>query len=106
MTHPQPGEALAGQVLAADPEDSLFEGVREHLESVISWARSEQALALEHDQLEEKALTDGYELMRRLTEAHMGLRAAREPRRSDVTGADGKVRITVENGQEHTRVMI
>ena len=34
------------------------------------------------------------------------LRAAREQRRSDVTGADGKVRVTAEDGQEHTRVMI
>lgn len=106
MTHPQPGQALAGQVPAADLEDALFEGVRGHLESMISWARSGQALALEYDQLEDKTLADGYELMRRLTEAHMALRAAREQRRSDVTDAEGKVRVTAEDGQEHTRAMI
>ena len=75
---------------------------------MIAWARSADALALEHDKLEEKTLTDGYELMRRLTEAHTALRAraAREQRRNDVTDADGKVRATAERGQEHTRVMI
>ncbi len=39
-------------------------------------------------------------------EAHLVLRAAREQRRRDVTGADGDTRTTAEDGQQHTRVMI
>ena len=73
---------------------------------MISWARSEEALALEHDKLEKRAITDGLELMRLLAEAHLGLRALLEQRRDDVRDADGGLRHTAEDGQEHTRVMI
>ena len=73
---------------------------------MICWAKSGEALALEHDQLEEKTLAGGYELMRVLAESHMALRAAREQRRDDVVDADGDARATAEDGQEHTRVMI
>ncbi|MGH3321906.1 MAG: hypothetical protein ACRDN9_17380 [Streptosporangiaceae bacterium] len=102
----QPAGGAGGQAEAADLEDALFGRVREQAEWMISWARSGQALALEHDQIEERALADGFELMRVLTEAHMALRAAREQRRGDVTDADGDARTGAEDGQEHTRVMI
>jgi hypothetical protein len=46
------------------------------------------------------------ELMRLLAQAHLGLRALREQRRDDVTGGDGGLRRTAEDGQEHARVMI
>ena len=49
---------MAGPVPAADLEDALFAGVRQHLESMIGWARSGEALALEHDQFEGKTLTN------------------------------------------------
>jgi hypothetical protein len=88
----QPAGAVGGQAEATDFEDVLFGAVREHAESMISWARSGEALALEHDQLEEKTLADGFELMRVLTEAHMALRAARERRRRDVTDGGGVAR--------------
>ncbi|HEY6314135.1 MAG TPA: hypothetical protein VIY52_25515 [Streptosporangiaceae bacterium] len=57
-----PADAAGGQGEAA-----LFEPVRECAEAMIAWARSGEALALEHDKLEEKTLADGMELMRRLT---------------------------------------
>ena len=98
--------AASGPTEAADAEAALFDRVLEQAKSMIAWARSADALALEHDKLEEKTLADGYELMRRLTEAHTPLRAAREQRRDDVTDVGGKVRATAERGQEHTRVMI
>jgi hypothetical protein len=101
-----PAGAAGGEDGAAGLEDALFAAVREHAESMIGWAKSEQALALEHDRLEERALADGLELMRVLTEAHMALRAAREQRRADVRDADGQVRATAEDGQGHTRIMI
>jgi hypothetical protein len=52
------------------------------------------------------SMADGLKLMRLLAEAHMALRAAREESRGDVQDADGDLRVTCEDGQEHTRVMI
>jgi hypothetical protein len=102
----RPGDAVAGPVGAADLEDALFAGVRQHLESMIGWARSEEALALEHDQFEGKTLAGGFEVMRLFTEAHMAVRTAREQRRADVLDADGDRRTSAETGQEHTRIMV
>ncbi len=98
--------AAGGLPGAGDVEDALFSGVREQAESMISWAKPDEALALEHDAIEERAMADGLELMRLLAEAHMALRATREERRGDVRDADGDLRVTCEDGQEHTRVMI
>ena len=106
MAHSLPGGAAGGKAEAADLEDGLFSAVREHSELMITWAKSAEALALEHGQLEERAMADGLELMRLLAQAHMSLRAAREQRRDGVTDADGDVRAVTEDGQEHTRVMI
>ena len=44
--------------------------------------------------------------MRIFTEACLGLRTAREQRRTDVADAAGDVRVSTEDGQEHTRVMV
>jgi hypothetical protein len=95
-----------GEPGTPESEDALFSGVRERAESMISWARSGEALALEHHELENRAVKDGQELMRLLTQAHLNLRALREERRGDVADADGDVRRTAEAGQERTRVMI
>jgi len=106
IAHVRPTGVASGPVEAADAEAALFDGVLEQAESMIAWARSGEALGLEHDVLEEKVLAEGYELMRRLTEAHVALRAAREQRRGDVTDAEGDLRVTAERGREHTRIMI
>ena len=106
MARVRPEDAAAGQVPAADLEDALFGTLRQQLESMISWAKSEEALALEHDQFESRALTEGFEVMRIFTEAHLGLRAAREQRRTDVADAGGDLRVSTEDGQEHTRMMV
>src|SRR5260370_41093769 len=47
----------AGRPGAADLWGALFSSVREHAESLISWARSAEALLLEHDPLAEKTMT-------------------------------------------------
>ena len=100
------GRGAAGEVPAADLEDALFDGLRRQVESMISWGKSDDALALEHDQLESRALAGGFEAMRIFTEAHLELRTARECRRADVADADGDARMTAEDGQEHTRIMV
>ena len=106
MAQARPREAAAGQVPAADLEDALSGALRQQLESMISWAKSGEALALEHDQFESRTLTEGFEVMRIFTEAHLGLRTAREQRRADVADAAGNLRVTTEDGQEHTRMMV
>ena len=106
MAQPGPGCGAAGEVPAADLEDALFDGLREQVESMISWAKSDDALTLAHDQLESRTLAGGFEAMRIFTEAHMDLRAARESRRAGVVDADGDARTTAEDGQEHTRIMV
>jgi hypothetical protein len=95
-------EPLAGE----DLEDRMFDAVRARLESLIGWGRSSEAIGLEHAPLEERVLAEGFEVMRLFTEAHLGLRTAREERRSDVVDADGDVRVTVETGKEHSRTML
>jgi hypothetical protein len=93
--------------LSADElEDRLFDELREHVESMIAWARSEPSLAMQHAPLEEHALAEGYKAVQLLTEAHMKIRATREQRRSDVLDAEGRTRVSVEAGQDHTRMML
>jgi hypothetical protein len=106
MAQVRSGDGIAGQVPVPSPEDALFDGLRQQVESMISWAGSEDALALEHDQFESRTLAEGFEVMRIFTEAHMGLRTVREQRRADVVDADGNARVTAVAGQEHTRVMV
>ena len=91
-----PGAGMAGTVTAAELEDALFNAVRGHLEEMITWGRGDEALGMEHFELEEKTLADGFEVMRLFTEAHMAVRAARETRRDDVADADGDARVTVQ----------
>jgi hypothetical protein len=91
---------------AAEAEDALFAGVREQAEAMIGWARSRDALGVEHHVVEERAMTGGMELMRLLVQAHLDLRVLREQRRDDVTDADGDARRSAEAGQERTRVMV
>jgi len=95
-----------GDTWAADSEEALFAGVRGHAEAMIAWAGSPEALALDNGQLESRAMRDGLEFMRLLTQAHLDLRAAREQPRHDVTDAGGDARTSCEDGHERTRVMI
>ena len=67
-----------GDAGAADSDEALFAGVRGHAEAMIAWAGSAEALALDNGQLESRAMRDGLEFMRLLTQAHLDLRAARQ----------------------------
>jgi len=87
-------------------EDRLFDDLRAQVESMIAWARTDAALAMQNAPLEERALAEGFEATRLLTEAHMMVRAAREQRRTDVIDADARARVTTAAGQKHTRTML
>jgi hypothetical protein len=102
----EPDPLPAGGRRGPQVEDGLFSPVREHVESMIVWGRSDEALGLEHAALEARVLAEGHEMMRRFTEAHLALHTLRETRRDDVVDADGDRRVTVVPGQQHTRVMI
>jgi hypothetical protein len=55
---------------------------------------------LTHAQLEERIATRGREVMRQMLQDHLDLRSIREPRRSEVVGADRMVRRRIEPGHE------
>jgi hypothetical protein len=97
---------MAGQAVVPDLENGLFDGVRGHVEAMVSWARSQEALGLDHDQFESRTVEDGWEMMRLFAEAHMAVRTMRERRRDDVIDAAGNRHGSVETGQEHTRIMV
>ena len=53
------------------------------------WLSGPEAAGLTHAELEEQLGARGRELLRRLHQDHLDLRAAREQRRTNVTGPDG-----------------
>jgi hypothetical protein len=65
----------------------------------------EDALSMEHGQIEQRVRSDGMEMMRLVTQAHLDLRAVREEH-VPVTDADGDARVTAEDRQDRTRIMI
>jgi len=77
-----------------------FAGARSCYEETERWLACDEAAALTHAELEEQLSARGRELLRRLFQGQLELRAAREQRRGDVT-ADGVPRTRVEKG--HSR---
>jgi phage terminase small subunit len=65
------------------------------------WLSGAVAAGLTHAELEEQVDARGRELLRRMYQDHLDLRAACEQRLQKVTGADGVARIRAETG--HTR---
>jgi len=78
-----------------------FAQARDCYEETERWLAGGEAAALTHAELEDQLGARGRELLRRMFQAQLDLRAAREQRRDDVTGADGVVRTRAERG--HTR---
>nr|WP_156164340.1 ISKra4 family transposase [Streptacidiphilus albus] len=72
---------------------SLFGALVEELED-------ESADVLTHGQLEDLIAARGREVMRRLLQDHLDLRSIREPRLTEVRGADQVVRRRIEPGHE------
>ncbi len=63
-------------------------------------AASEQALGLEHSELEVRLAEDARELARQVLQDQLDLRAVLEPRLGGVIGAEGTPRRSVERGHE------
>jgi len=75
---------------------------REHLESVVAWLDSPQAMDAGHGELEARLQVDAREQYRLLLQGHLDERAERERRREEVTGSDGVTRRRVENGHRRS----
>ena len=87
---------------AAGPGDGFAAG-RASFESVVGFLDGAEAAAMEHAELEAELDTRGRELMRRLLQDHLDLRAGRDERLDAVTDTDGVARSRVESG--HTRAL-
>jgi len=81
--------------------ERTFAQARACYEETEAWLAGEDAAALTHAELEDHLRARGRELLRRLLQDHLDLRAAREQRRDGVTGPDGIVRTRAEMG--HSR---
>lgn len=79
------------------PEEA-FTRSREAFDRTVEWLAGPEAAGLEHAAIEERLAADGREAQRLQLQEHLGLRAAREPRRADVTGEDGSARTRAERG--------
>jgi hypothetical protein len=67
---------------------------------MLSFLDGTDAAGLSHAELEERLERDGRELLRRLLDDHLALRAVREQRLERVVGDEGVVRGRVESGHE------
>jgi hypothetical protein len=79
---------------------SGFERSQALFAGLVEWAAGEQALGLEHSELEARLVKDGRELARQVLQDQLDLRAVLEPRVGGVIGADGTPRRSVERGHE------
>jgi hypothetical protein len=81
--------------------DAAFARSREAFAQIEEWLDGPEAAGLEHAAVEEQLAGRGREILRRLLQDHLDLRAAREQRRERVTGPDGVARTRAETG--HSR---
>lgn len=67
----------------------VFDLACQQFESLINAVYDESTADMEHGEVERLISQMGNELLRRVMQAHLDLRALREPRREDLTGVDG-----------------
>ena len=79
---------------------SGFSASYAQFESLIGFLDGADAAGLSHAELEERLDRDGRELLRRMLDDHLALRAAREQRLDEVIGDEGVRRVRVEAGHE------
>jgi hypothetical protein len=102
-----PGDELlpagAGDPDRAPEMDAGFAASREQFESLVGFLDGTGAGGLSHGELEDRLDRDGRELLRRLLDDHLALRAVREQRVERVVGDEGVTRGRVESG--HARAL-
>jgi len=85
---------------ATSPDASAFGESRACFEDIVGWLAGAEAGSSAHGELEGDLDRQGRDLLRRLLQDHLDLRAQREER-AEVTDADGVTHGSVEAG--HTR---
>jgi hypothetical protein len=75
-----------------------FEASRQHAEEIVSWLEGPEAAALAHAELEDQLDARGRELLRRMLQDHLCLRAVNEVRMEGVVDSDGVAHGAVETG--------
>lgn len=84
--------------------DDAFNTSRARFEQVCSFMGGEEASSLTHGELETRLTIDVRDLVRQLYQDHLDLRAVREERLGEVTGAEGAGRGSVE--ADHVRPLL
>ena len=82
--------------MSATPCVQAFDGSRAQFEQIIGWLAGEDAAGMTHDELERHLDVDGRELLRRLLQDHLDLRAHQECRLDEVADHAGVPRTTTE----------
>jgi len=90
------GESASGSGGSVVPAG--FGSSREQFESLLCFLDGTDAAGFSHGELEEQLDRDGRELLRRLLDDHLALRALREERLRQVVGDEGVARGRVETG--------
>ena len=90
---------------ATSPDAVAFGGSRVCFEEVIGWLEGTDAASVTHGELEDDLDRRGRELLRRLLQDHMDLRAHRE-KRVPVVDTDGVNHASVEVGHQRTLATI
>jgi hypothetical protein len=75
-----------------------FAAAREQFGVIVARLQSALVLRMEHGEVEGLISREGTELLRRLLQGHLDVRAAEEIREAGVQGADGVVRSHVREG--------
>jgi hypothetical protein len=84
------------------PHDlEIFEATRNYANAAISDFRSDEMCELQFSEIESQAMIKGLEFSRLLIQGQLDLRAAKESRLEQVTGADGVERQHVRKDCEH-----
>jgi hypothetical protein len=86
---------------ATSPDATAFGGSRACFEEIVGWLEGTDAACLTHGELEDDLDHRGRELLRRLLQDHLDLRARRE-QRTEVSDADGVNHGSVEAGHKRT----
>lgn len=86
---------------ATSPDADAFGGPRACFEEIVGWLDGTDAARLSHGELEDDLDHRGRELLRRLLQDHLDLRARRE-QRTEVAGADDVSHGSVEAGHKRT----
>ena len=89
--------------MSAAPTDEAFAGSHEQFETIVGWLAGDDAAGLTHGELEEQLDACGRQLLRRLLQDHLDVRADREQRIGEVVDDAGVARGAVETG--HRRAL-